>query len=58
MTQNEHYEAAVRKTFHIQMIAQRLGWAKDSLELRYAYRCSLPRQPPQREVHLGLSRNL
>lgn len=38
MTQNEHYEAAVRKTFHIQMIAQRLGWAKDSLELRYAYR--------------------
>ncbi|KAK2505462.1 hypothetical protein MC885_017698 [Smutsia gigantea] len=37
MTQNEQYEAAVRKRFHIQMIAQRLGWTEDSLELRYAY---------------------
>ncbi|XP_066207081.1 peroxisomal acyl-coenzyme A oxidase 2 isoform X2 [Saccopteryx leptura] len=38
MTQNERYEAAVKKKFHIQMIAQRLGWLEDSLELQYTYR--------------------
>ena len=47
MTQYECYEAALKKKFHIQMIAQRLGWLEDSRELRYAYRCSLgsPRAP-------------
>ncbi|XP_071078371.1 peroxisomal acyl-coenzyme A oxidase 2 isoform X2 [Desmodus rotundus] len=38
MTQYECYEAALKKKFHIQMIAQRLGWLEDSRELRYAYR--------------------
>uniref|UniRef100_A0A8C3YVF9 Acyl-coenzyme A oxidase n=1 Tax=Catagonus wagneri TaxID=51154 RepID=A0A8C3YVF9_9CETA len=38
MTQNERYEAAFKKTFHIQMLAQRLGWSQDSRELRYAQR--------------------
>ncbi|KAB1264348.1 Peroxisomal acyl-coenzyme A oxidase 2 [Camelus dromedarius] len=38
MTQNEHYEAALKKKFHIQMLAQRLGWSEDSRELGYAYR--------------------
>ncbi|XP_054451392.1 peroxisomal acyl-coenzyme A oxidase 2 [Pteronotus mesoamericanus] len=38
MTQNERYEAAVKKKFHIEMIAQRLGWLEDSRELHYAYR--------------------
>ncbi|XP_008574778.1 PREDICTED: peroxisomal acyl-coenzyme A oxidase 2 [Galeopterus variegatus] len=38
MTQNERYEAAMRKRFHIQMIAQRLGWLEGGRELLYAYR--------------------
>nr|XP_015091890.1 peroxisomal acyl-coenzyme A oxidase 2 isoform X2 [Vicugna pacos] len=38
MTQNERYEAACKKKFHIQMLAQRLGWSEDSRELGYAYR--------------------
>eukprot|EP00069_Balaena_mysticetus_P007714 bmy_19372T0 len=36
MTQNERYEAAIKKKFHIQMLAQRLGWSEDSRELYYA----------------------
>ena len=51
MTQYECYEAALKKKFHIQMIAQRLGWLEDSRELRYAYRCSLQGQPRQTGVH-------
>ncbi|XP_059965478.1 peroxisomal acyl-coenzyme A oxidase 2 isoform X2 [Mesoplodon densirostris] len=38
MTQNERYEAAIKKKFHIQMLAQRLGWSEDSRELHYANR--------------------
>ncbi|XP_021586436.2 peroxisomal acyl-coenzyme A oxidase 2 isoform X1 [Ictidomys tridecemlineatus] len=38
MTQNEHYETALRKRYHIQMIAQRLGWLADGCELAYAFR--------------------
>ncbi|XP_002913577.1 peroxisomal acyl-coenzyme A oxidase 2 isoform X2 [Ailuropoda melanoleuca] len=38
MTQNEHYVAAVRKTFHLQIIAKRLGWSENSPEFYYAYR--------------------
>lgn len=38
MTQNERYEAAFKKTFYIQMLAQRLGWSQDSHELHYAQR--------------------
>ncbi|XP_008701385.2 peroxisomal acyl-coenzyme A oxidase 2 [Ursus maritimus] len=38
MTQNEHYVAAVRKTFHLQKIAKRLGWSENSPEFYYAYR--------------------
>ncbi|XP_059796042.1 peroxisomal acyl-coenzyme A oxidase 2 isoform X2 [Balaenoptera ricei] len=38
MTQNERYEAAIKKKFHIQMLAQRLGWSEDSRELYYANR--------------------
>ncbi|XP_045386683.1 LOW QUALITY PROTEIN: peroxisomal acyl-coenzyme A oxidase 2 [Lemur catta] len=36
MTQNERYEAAVRKTFHIQMLIERLGWSEK--ESVYAHR--------------------
>ncbi|XP_029774619.1 peroxisomal acyl-coenzyme A oxidase 2 isoform X2 [Suricata suricatta] len=38
MTQNECYEAAVRRKFHVQIIAKRLGWLDNSPELYYAYR--------------------
>ncbi|KAM5314019.1 peroxisomal acyl-coenzyme A oxidase 2 isoform 1-T2 [Glossophaga mutica] len=38
MNQYERYEAAIKKKFHIQMIAQRLGWLEESRELRYAFR--------------------
>lgn len=38
MSQNEHYEAGVKKKFHLQRVAQRLGWLEDSRELHYAYR--------------------
>nr|XP_030723424.1 peroxisomal acyl-coenzyme A oxidase 2 isoform X3 [Globicephala melas] len=38
MTQNERYEAAIKKKFHVQMLAQRLGWSEDSRELYYANR--------------------
>ncbi|KAM5188618.1 peroxisomal acyl-coenzyme A oxidase 2 [Callospermophilus lateralis] len=38
MTQNEHYETALQKRYHIQMIAQRLGWLADGCELAYAFR--------------------
>lgn len=37
MTQNERYEAAVKKSCIIQTLAQKLGWSED-LELKYAYR--------------------
>lgn len=53
MTQNEHYVAAVRKTFHLQKIAKRLGWSENSPEFYYAYRYSFSGQPHQRGVHLG-----
>ncbi|XP_012494134.1 PREDICTED: peroxisomal acyl-coenzyme A oxidase 2 isoform X1 [Propithecus coquereli] len=36
MTQNELYEAAMRKTFHIRMLTQSLGWSEE--EVIYAYR--------------------
>nr|XP_060487407.1 peroxisomal acyl-coenzyme A oxidase 2 [Panthera onca]XP_060487408.1 peroxisomal acyl-coenzyme A oxidase 2 [Panthera onca]XP_060487409.1 peroxisomal acyl-coenzyme A oxidase 2 [Panthera onca] len=38
MTQNECYEAAVQRKFHIQTIAKCLGWSENSPELFYAYR--------------------
>nr|XP_004669134.2 peroxisomal acyl-coenzyme A oxidase 2 [Jaculus jaculus] len=38
MTQNELYEAAVRRRFHLEMVARRLGWPKDGRERDYAYR--------------------
>lgn len=38
MTQNERYEAAVKKSCIIQTLAQKLGWPEDGLELKYAYR--------------------
>ncbi|KAM7063601.1 peroxisomal acyl-coenzyme A oxidase 2 isoform 1-T4 [Molossus nigricans] len=38
MTQNEHYEAGVKKQFYLRMLAQQLGWLEDSQELLYAYR--------------------
>ncbi|KAF6098415.1 acyl-CoA oxidase 2 [Phyllostomus discolor] len=38
MNHYERYEAAVKKKFHIQMIAQRLGWLEESRELAYAFR--------------------
>ncbi|XP_070215284.1 peroxisomal acyl-coenzyme A oxidase 2 isoform X1 [Bos mutus] len=38
MTQNERYEAAIKKKFHILMLAQRLGWSEGSSELQYASR--------------------
>lgn len=40
MTQNERYEAAVKKSCIIQMLAQKLGWS-EGLELKYAYRYML-----------------
>ncbi|XP_005868481.1 PREDICTED: peroxisomal acyl-coenzyme A oxidase 2 [Myotis brandtii] len=38
MSQNERYEAGVKKKFHLHMIAQRLGWSEQSREFRYAFR--------------------
>ncbi|XP_028374264.1 peroxisomal acyl-coenzyme A oxidase 2 [Phyllostomus discolor] len=38
MNHYERYEAAVKKKFHIQMIAQHLGWLEESRELAYAFR--------------------
>nr|KAF6473068.1 acyl-CoA oxidase 2 [Rousettus aegyptiacus] len=38
MSQNERYEASVQKRFHVQMLAQRLGWLENSCELQFAYR--------------------
>ncbi|KAI2530224.1 acyl-CoA oxidase 2, partial [Homo sapiens] len=38
MTQNERYKAAMRRAFHIRLIARRLGWLEDGRELGYAYR--------------------
>lgn len=57
MTQNERYEAAFKKTFYIQMLAQRLGWSQDSHELHYAQRFSHPGKPCQRGLHLGSPRS-
>lgn len=56
MSQNERYEASIQKKFHIQKIAERLGWLEDSPELHYASRCSFPGQPHQRGIHLGYPR--
>ena len=56
MTQNERYEAAVKKKFHILMLAERLGWSEGSRELQYASRCLLPGRPQPRRVHLGAPR--
>lgn len=47
MTQDEQYEAAVQKRFHLEMLARRLGWSEGSPERSYADRCSLG-QPHQR----------
>lgn len=49
MTQNERYEAAVKRKFHLQTIAKRQGWSEGSPELYYSYRYSLPGQPPRGE---------
>uniref|UniRef100_A0A8I5YPM1 Acyl-coenzyme A oxidase n=1 Tax=Pongo abelii TaxID=9601 RepID=A0A8I5YPM1_PONAB len=38
MTQNERYKAAMRRAFHIRLIARHLGWLEDGRELGYAYR--------------------
>ncbi|XP_072641728.1 peroxisomal acyl-coenzyme A oxidase 2 isoform X1 [Canis lupus baileyi] len=38
MTQNERYEAAVKRKFHLQTIAKRQGWSEGSPELYYSYR--------------------
>uniref|UniRef100_A0A8C0X4V4 Acyl-coenzyme A oxidase n=1 Tax=Castor canadensis TaxID=51338 RepID=A0A8C0X4V4_CASCN len=38
MAQKELYEAAMQKRFHMQMLAQRLGWQEDGCELEYACR--------------------
>ncbi|VFV17557.1 peroxisomal acyl-coenzyme a oxidase 2 [Lynx pardinus] len=38
MTQNECYEAAIQRKFHIQTIAKCLGWSENSPEFFYAYR--------------------
>lgn len=38
MTPNERYVAAVRKKFHLQMIAKRHGWLENSPEFYCAYR--------------------
>ncbi|XP_008839418.1 peroxisomal acyl-coenzyme A oxidase 2 [Nannospalax galili] len=38
MTKNELYEAAIQKKFHLEMLAQRLGWSERSREQTYAYR--------------------
>ncbi|OBS68328.1 hypothetical protein A6R68_03136 [Neotoma lepida] len=38
MTQNEQYEAAVQKRFHLEMLARRLGWSEGSPEHNYAER--------------------
>nr|KAF6419820.1 acyl-CoA oxidase 2 [Molossus molossus] len=43
MTQNEHYEAGIKKQFYLRMLAQQLGWLEDSQELLYAYRTILDR---------------
>ncbi|KAL6084014.1 hypothetical protein STEG23_002533, partial [Scotinomys teguina] len=38
MTQDEQYEAAVRKRFHLEILARRLGWSEGSPERSYANR--------------------
>lgn len=38
MTQDQLYEAAVQKAFHLEMLAQRLGWSEDGPERTYAKR--------------------
>ncbi|XP_008258697.1 peroxisomal acyl-coenzyme A oxidase 2 isoform X1 [Oryctolagus cuniculus] len=38
MSQNELYEAATRKRYHLQKIAQRMGWTEEGRELEYAHR--------------------
>lgn len=48
MTQDQLYEAAVQKAFHLEMLAQRLGWSEDSLERTYAKRCLSRVGPPER----------
>jgi hypothetical protein len=53
MAQKELYEAAMQKRFHMQMLAQRLGWQEDGCELEYACRCLLRGQPHQGRLHLG-----
>ncbi|KAB1264350.1 Peroxisomal acyl-coenzyme A oxidase 2 [Camelus dromedarius] len=51
MTQNEHYEAALKKKFHIQMLAQRLGWSEDS---RFSTTVSLPDRSLSGDLALGV----
>ncbi|XP_042535804.1 peroxisomal acyl-coenzyme A oxidase 2 [Dipodomys spectabilis] len=38
MTPNEHYEAALHNRFHVQKLAQRLGWQEDGSEFNYVNR--------------------
>lgn len=37
-TQNERYEAAVRKAVHLQTKMHEMGWTKDGPEYKYIYR--------------------
>lgn len=48
MSQDQLYEAAVQKTFHLEMLARHLGWSEDSPERSYANRCSSSVAPPER----------
>ncbi|XP_075844672.1 peroxisomal acyl-coenzyme A oxidase 2 isoform X2 [Microtus pennsylvanicus] len=38
LSHDQLYEAAVQKTFHLEMLARHLGWSEDGLERRYAIR--------------------
>ncbi|XP_050017066.1 peroxisomal acyl-coenzyme A oxidase 2 isoform X2 [Alexandromys fortis] len=38
LSQDQLYEAAVQKTFHLEMLARHLGWSEDSPERSYANR--------------------
>ncbi|XP_060058994.1 peroxisomal acyl-coenzyme A oxidase 2 isoform X2 [Erinaceus europaeus] len=38
LSQNEHFEAAIRKKVHLQKLAWKLGWPEDGEEFKYAYR--------------------
>lgn len=52
LSQDQLYEAAVQKTFHLEMLARHLGWSEDSPERSYANRCSSRVDPSTREACL------